>query len=136
MTNGATHEGEILQDDVDVWTFTATAGERLSVHIGEITDTDDFRPWIRVWTPTGGTVGDAAGVSATAVDDIVAPSTGTYLVQVASFDTGFDGEWTSTATPSSGTSLGPYQSNNGAWVCRDPAPRRRSRAHRRFSQSS
>ena len=41
MTNGAIHEGQILQGDVDVWTFTATAGERLSVHIGEITDTVD-----------------------------------------------------------------------------------------------
>jgi pre-peptidase len=94
MTNGAIHEGEILQGDVDVWTFTATAGERLSVHIGEITDTDDFRPWIRVWTPAGGTVGDTSGVSATVEDDIVAPQTGTYLVQVATFDSGFDGEGT------------------------------------------
>ena len=28
------------------WTFTANAGDRIAVHIGEITDTNDFRPWI------------------------------------------------------------------------------------------
>ncbi len=53
------HTGEILQGDLDVWTFTATAGERIAVHIGEITDTDDFRPWIRLWAPNGATLGDS-----------------------------------------------------------------------------
>ena len=94
LTNGAIHEGQILQGDVDVWTFTATAGERISVHLGEITDTDDFRPWLRLWAPNGASLQDIAGVSATVVDDAIAPVTGTYLVQVASFDSGVDGEGT------------------------------------------
>ena len=94
LTNGAIHTGEILQGDVDAWTLTATAGERIAVHIGEITDTDDFRPWLRLWAPNGATLGDVSGVSATVIDDVVAPVTGTYLVLVASFDSGFDGEGT------------------------------------------
>ena len=94
LTNGATHTGEILQGDVDVWTFTATAGERIAVHIGEITDTDDFRPWIRLWAPNGATSGDTSGLDAAVIDDVVAPVTGTYLVLVASFDSGFDGAGT------------------------------------------
>ena len=52
--NGRPHLGhalEIVQGDVDVWTFTATAGERIAVHIGEMTDTDGFTPWIRLWSP-------------------------------------------------------------------------------------
>ena len=66
LTNGAIHTGEILQGDVDVWTFTANAGDRIAVHVGEIADTDDFRPWIRVWAPNGATLGDVgAGVDAT-----------------------------------------------------------------------
>ncbi len=53
LTNGAIHTGEIVQGDLDVWTFTANAGDRIGVHIGQITDNDDFRPWIRLWAPNG-----------------------------------------------------------------------------------
>ena len=94
LTNGALHTGEILQGDLDVWTFDATAGQRIGVHIGEITDTDDFRPWIRVWAPNGATLGSASGTDAAVLSDLIAPVTGTYLVLVASFDTGFDGTGT------------------------------------------
>ena len=94
LTNGGIHTGETLQGDLDVWTFTANVGERIAVHIGEITDTDDFRPWIRVWAPNGATLGSAFGLAAAEIGDIVAPVTGTYLVLVGSFDSGFDGTGT------------------------------------------
>src|SRR5262245_47606576 len=91
LTNGATHTGAIAMGEVDVWTFTANVGERIAVHIGQATETDDFRPWIRLWSPTGASLGDTAGVNADAIDDVVAPVTGTYLVLVASFDPGLEG---------------------------------------------
>jgi hypothetical protein len=94
LLNGAIHTGEIVQGDVDVWTFQATAGDRIGVHIGEILDTDDFRPWIRVWGPNGQNLGDVAGVEATALSGIIAPVTGEYQLLVATFDSGFDGEGT------------------------------------------
>ena len=94
LTNGGIHTGEILQGDLDVWTFTATAGQRIAVHIGEITDTDDFRPWIRVWAPNGATLGSASGLDAAEIVTSSRPVTGTYLVLVASFDSGFDGTGT------------------------------------------
>jgi deoxycytidine triphosphate deaminase len=94
LTNGATHTGEILQGDLDVWTFTANTGDRIAIHIGQVTDSDDFRPWIRLWAPNGAQIGELSGVDAAAIDGAVAPVTGTYLVLVASFDAGFDGEGT------------------------------------------
>jgi len=95
LTNGGVHTGTIQRGDVDVWTFDATAGERIAVHIGEITDTNGaFGPWIRLWSPTGATLGDTAGAAADVIDDVVAPVTGTYLVLVASFNTGFNGQGT------------------------------------------
>jgi hypothetical protein len=94
LTNGAMHTGEIVQGDVDVWTFTATAGDRIAVHIGETTDTDDFRPWIRLWAPNGASRGDTWDTDAAVIDDAVALVTGTYLVLVASADSGFDGTGT------------------------------------------
>ncbi len=40
--------GEILRGDLDAWTFTANAGDRIAVNTGDIVDTDDFRPWLRL----------------------------------------------------------------------------------------
>ena len=77
LTNGAMHTGEIVQGDLDVWTFTANVGDRISVHIGEITDNDDFRPWIRLWAPNGATLVQS-GFDAAVIGDVVAPVTGTY----------------------------------------------------------
>jgi len=94
LTNGATHTGEIVQGDLDVWTFTANAGDRIGVHIGEITDTADFRPWIRLWAPNGTILASQSGTDAAVIDGIAAPVAGTYLVLVSSFDSGFDGTGT------------------------------------------
>ncbi len=94
LTNGAIHTGEIVRGDVDVWTFTATAGERIAVHIGELAETGDFRPWMRLWSPAGASLGDTSGLAAAVIDDVVAPVTGTYLLLVASFDPAFDGAGT------------------------------------------
>src|SRR5262249_49440951 len=122
LTNGATHTGDIFKGDLDTWTFTANAGDRIAVHIGEITDTSgDFTPWIRVWAPNGASLGSAAGPGAAALNDMIAPVAGTYLVLVASFDSGFDGagsyQLTMTHTPgpitiSAGDEGGPL--DNGA----------------------
>ena len=94
LTNGALHTGEILKGDLDVWTFTATAGDRIAVHIGQIVDNDDFRPWIRLWAPNGTILASQSGTDAAVIDGIAAPVTGTYLVLVGSFDSGFDGTGT------------------------------------------
>jgi hypothetical protein len=90
LTNGGVHTGEIVRGDLDVWTFTATVGDRIAVHIGEIADPLDFRPWIRLWGPTGTSLGASFGLAAAQIGDVLAPVTGTYLVLVASADSGVD----------------------------------------------
>ena len=77
-----------------MWTFTANAGDRIGVQIGQITETNDFRPWIRVWAPNGASLGSQSGIDAAVIDGAVAPVTGTYLVLVGTFDSGFDGTGT------------------------------------------
>ena len=79
LTNGGIHTGEITQGDLDVWTFTAAAGERIAVHIGEIAETDDFRPWIRIWAPNGASLGGSFGVDAAQIGDVIAPVAGTSV---------------------------------------------------------
>jgi hypothetical protein len=94
LGNGSMHTGEILPGDLDVWTFTATAGERLAVHVGQTSETDDFRPWIRLWAPNGSTLGSAFGLDAAEIGDVVAPVNGVYLLLVASADSGVNGAGT------------------------------------------
>src|SRR5207249_2021933 len=77
LINGGLHTGEILRGDLDVWTFTANAGDRIALHIGETTDTTgDFTPWIRLWSPTGAVLANTWGSAAAAID-AAAPATGT-----------------------------------------------------------
>jgi len=90
LDNGATHIGEIIKGDLDVWTFTANQGDRIDLHIGEITDNDDFRPWVRLWAPNATVMADTAGVDAAVVNGVVAPVNGQYLVLVSSYDSGYD----------------------------------------------
>ena len=53
--------------EVDTWTFTAAAGDRIAVHIGEIVDNNDFRPWIRLQSPAGADLSSTSGTDAAAI---------------------------------------------------------------------
>ena len=94
LTSGSIHDGEILPGDLDVWTITVDAGETIAAHIDEVTETDDFRPWIRLWAPDGAALASTSGLLTADIGPLVAPVTGSYLVLVASFDSGFDGAGT------------------------------------------
>ncbi len=94
LTNGAVHNGEIVQGDLDVWTITVPVGNKITVNISEITDTNDFRPWIRLWAPNGANLGSTSGVTSAQIRNATAPVTGTYLVLVGTYDSGLDGTGT------------------------------------------
>ena len=66
----------------------------ITVQVNQTSETDDFRPWIRVWAPNGATLGSAFGTDAAAIVNVVAPVTGPYLVVVGSADSGVDGTGT------------------------------------------
>ena len=91
LASGVAQAGEIVQGDLDVWTITAVAGQRISVRRHQTSETDDFRPWIRVYAPNGSVLASTAGLDTATVNNVTAPVTGTYLILVASFDSGLDG---------------------------------------------
>jgi len=104
LTVGIASSGTIQVGDVDVYTITATAGDHVTVSVGETSDTNGvFQPWIRLWSPTGTSLGDTAGVSAAAINNVTIPTSGTYLVLVASFNTGFNGTGTYNVTVTGAT---------------------------------
>jgi hypothetical protein len=90
MTNGVMHTGTIVTGDLDLWTFNARPGDALIVRVGEITDTNTFTPWIRLYGPTGGLLSSAFG-SAAGEATATAGSSGTYLVVVSDANGAFSG---------------------------------------------
>jgi len=99
LTNGQNHAGEISTSlELDAWTFSANAGESISIAIGNGTPSSLW-PWLRLQGP--GNTELAANFSnqgATSID-IVAPATGTYTVLVGS----------SNSIGTQGTATGKYQ---------------------------
>ena len=84
MTNGANHPGTIATSgQIDTWTFSASAGDNLTLSIAEVEPTVSFNPWIRVFAPDASPVANAFGSLAAQINNVVAPQTGTYTVLVS-----------------------------------------------------
>lgn len=85
MTNGLQHIGRIdTAGQVDVWAFTASAGDNISLALGETEPTTDFSPWLGLNGPDGEPLTQSAGDRAAFINNFAAPDTGTYSVSVRS----------------------------------------------------
>ena len=54
LQNGAATKGTIALGDLDVWSFSASAGDGIMLRMGAAT----FTPWIRLYGPNGAVVQD------------------------------------------------------------------------------
>jgi hypothetical protein len=83
LTNGVTYEGNNLPPgDLDVWSFSANAEDSFVIKAGQMSDTNNFDPWIRVYGPDGVLLGSAADAASAEVS-LRATNSGTFLVVVA-----------------------------------------------------
>jgi hypothetical protein len=101
MVNATNHAGRIgapgatptlQRADIDPWTFLGAQGTALTINIAEVLPAGpdpDFRPWIRLYGPTGTLVRSSTG-QLTASINLTAPATGLYTVVVA--DSNFNRE--------------------------------------------
>jgi hypothetical protein len=90
MTNGVMHTGIVQTGDLDLWTFNATTGDSLIVRIGEITTTNTFTPWIRLYGPNGKLLDSGFGTLAGEVS-MTATNTGTFLAVISDGNGAFSG---------------------------------------------
>ena len=90
MTNGWTHTGTISTGTLDVWSFTAQAGQGLVVRVGDFTGTANLFPWIRLYGPNGAGLGGASGAFAAEVT-ARATNSGVFTVVVGDGNTGIGG---------------------------------------------
>ena len=90
MTNGVMHLGTILTGDLDLWTFTANNGDNLVVRMGQITETNTFYTWVRLYGPDGALL--ESSVSATVAEVTMrATNSGTFIVLVGDGNGGLYG---------------------------------------------
>ena len=91
LTNGGNYDGTIQLGDLDLWSFTANAGDRVVVRGAALTTTNFFYPWLRIYGPAGMLVADS-GIDngALPVEELAltATNSGTFTVLVCDSDYG------------------------------------------------
>jgi hypothetical protein len=96
LTNGVANSGTIALGDLDMWSFTANAGDNLMVRMGT---TPGLTPWIRLLGPDGALVDQANSGNGAGRDDYLiaqATNSGTYTVVVSAKFLGQSGDYTLT----------------------------------------
>jgi hypothetical protein len=90
MTAQSVYDAAIEVGDLDAWTFTACAGDRISLRVEEVVPGSPLTPWIRLYGRDGALLNSSSG---TASADIIraAPASGTYLVLVGDGTTALGG---------------------------------------------
>ncbi len=82
LQNGGSATGSITTGDLDLWSFSASAGDNIIVRMGELTDTSgDFDPWIRLYGPTGLLLGSSSEFIASEIA-VTATNSGTFTLLV------------------------------------------------------
>jgi hypothetical protein len=82
LVNGTNHQGTIDLGDLDLWTITANAGDRITVQIAELTGGAGFTPMIELFSPNGARLGVVSNTLAARLD-IQAGASATYTVLVS-----------------------------------------------------
>ncbi len=82
VTNGGSYTGTILLSDIDPWTFTACAGNTITLQVTALSGTNGFTPWLRLYRWDGTLVGNASGNPTAAISGLVTNS-GAYTALIA-----------------------------------------------------
>lgn len=93
LTNGAASAGALTLGDLDVWSFSANAGDRFLARMGA----EGFRPYLLLYGPNGTQLDTGAGGSNSDTDALVeaqAATTGTYTIVAQSYYANGNGPYT------------------------------------------
>lgn len=80
LEKGTSVEDEITVGDIDTFTFSARAGERIHLRLGDIDtgDFDDFYPFVYLYNPDGTLLKSAGDYAVAVLDNIVAQQDGLH----------------------------------------------------------
>ncbi len=92
LTNGANQSGTIDSGDIDLWTFTASQGDRIALQVNEVSGAAGFTPVLELFSPNGSRLAvDSDGLVARV--DAQASLSGTYTVAVSDLSTSGNGTY-------------------------------------------
>ena len=97
MVAGADSLGTIQLGDLDLWRFTACKGEAINLQVNQLSTTNNFNSWLRLYGPNGVLIGDSgiSGSGVVAQVALAATNGGTFTVIVSDSNFGgFDGTGT------------------------------------------
>src|ERR1022692_1419578 len=93
LIGSGSYDGTIDVGDLDLWTFTACAGDGILLRMDELVSGSSLTPWIRLYGRDGTLLNSVFG-AATAQINRSAPVTGRYLVVVGDGTGGLGGSGT------------------------------------------
>ena len=93
LTGAGVYDGTIDVGDVDAWTFTACAGDIISLQFTELVAGSGLFPWIRLYGRDGVLLNTVSG-AATVQINRTAPASGVYTVVIADGNSGVGGSGT------------------------------------------
>jgi hypothetical protein len=94
MSGAGVYTAAIDTGDVDAWTFTACAGEVISLSVTEAISGSPLSPWLRLYGWNGELLRSASGAATAGFAGFVAPASGTYTVVVGDGNNGVGGAGT------------------------------------------
>ena len=85
LVSGVDALGTIQVGDLDLWRFTACPGDHVTLQLNELTTTNNFYPWLRLYGPNGVLIGDGGGGSFATSEQLTLTVTngGTFTVLVS-----------------------------------------------------
>jgi len=91
LTGAGAYNGSLLAGELDVWKFTACAGDSMVVGMSDLNrPAGDLDPYLRLYGPDGALLGSGIGTSTTEVT-AQATNSGTFTVIAANYDSSSDG---------------------------------------------
>jgi hypothetical protein len=98
LTAGVDPVAAIQLGDLDLWRFTACRGDTITLRVDQLSTTNNFNPWLRLYGPSGALVADSGinnGATVTAQVALTTTNGGTFTLLVSDSNFGgFDGTGT------------------------------------------
>lgn len=87
LTGSSSYAGDILLGDIDIYTFTAIAGEPINITVSEAAGSSSYYPWVQLFGRDGTLLNSVWNPTSASINRL-APASGTYRIIVSDGNSG------------------------------------------------